>query len=74
MSLRNQEIIDMYFMYVCANENALVAQRFYAKKFSNQRVPLLNCLKNLHQHLRESDLFGIRHRNLDRLRSTKIAF
>jgi len=60
-------------MYVCANENASVTQRFYAKKFSNQRVPFLNCLKN-HQQIRESDSFGIRHRNSNRLRSTKIAF
>jgi len=48
----NQEMADMYFMYDRANENASAAQRLYAKKFLNQRVPSPKVQKILPTSLR----------------------
>lgn len=52
-----EHLADIHFVYGLANGNGLNAQRLYALRFPNRRLPNYRTFINSHQHLREYGRF-----------------
>lgn len=53
----NEEYADMHFVYGYSNGNAAQAQREYARRFPNRRIPERRTFESVHRRLRERGSF-----------------
>lgn len=63
-----EDLADIHFVYGLADGNALEAQRLYAIRFPNRRLPNDRTFTNSHRHLREYGSFKTSRRDAGRPR------